>query len=430
MDIAVHDLEEYSPVEGLSKAEEATIFDPGRPHAELIIRVYNAGNVPLYIRTKDGVINYAAPRPTIWVSGQNKGTAYVEVVHKNTQNSGQKRDAIFRYRLNPKLLCKGCAVHLKQLGLYVSPDQNFLSNMIPDEETQPVDRFRDLVHKTLAGMKQCPISVIISDPTGTLDHLFAIVDRRIYRIPVLHTREYGKTCIVRFAGVDQMDSEAIYDFTLDEMLEAFKTQKSFVPHVGNYQFQLFSKLEDAQEVLSKLNTEEVRAALGVTAREKEAARLEYSAKIAELERENASLRKQLEILSGMTKIAEDEQKRANTITLQKLQVDKEQAKVEKANKDVATASIGQSSTAIKAAAVAIPAILGGLGVFLAKMGVVGVGVSSACASIPLVGGLLSGLGAGLGIGAIVKSTTNVVSSIAGAVWDGITSVGSWLTSWF
>ncbi|MDE5757451.1 MAG: hypothetical protein K2H85_02445, partial [Allobaculum sp.] len=243
MDLALREIAEYDEVKDLKPEEAQAIFNPQRPHAFMTVRIYNTGVCAVWIKTKDGVLNYAPSRPTIGIATMTKGYVYVEVVHGSKHNSGRQKDVVFRYRLNPKLLCKGCAVYLKTLGIYVSPDRKFLENMVVPEDTLLVDRLRDLVSRSLNQMKQCPISVILSDPTGELAYVYAILDRTIYRIPVLHTREYGKTCVVRFSGVDEVDSDAIYDFTLDEMLEAFREHKEFTPQIGQYKLMLFGSLE-------------------------------------------------------------------------------------------------------------------------------------------------------------------------------------------
>lgn len=437
------DLYESHEIEEHSKSHTQNgilIFDYTKARFRYEVTLFNISKVPLYCRTSDGTIAKIPRR--VSVASDITPELYIRVVHQEIDQSRRVREKIQQYKVNSRNLDKGCAVYIKLLDLWVSPDKDALLSVPDEKDISVLDQLKAKVHKALYNMRQCPISVIIADPTRELNYVYAILDRSVYKLPVLHTRDYGKHCVVKFQAVDSMENDVIYDFELDEMKAAFAQHQGYTPRVGSYELQLFGTLEDAQEVLSEINTKHTKTILGITAREKEAAKLEYTNKIASLEgqigdltRQNEALRKQVEVMSGLVKLEDEAKKREHSTEIQNLQLDKEKAKVDKSRNDVTASEVGAGAATVKAAAIIIPAICGVLGICAVKFGWIGV-AQSMFAQVGDVGSsVLSSFGGAIGsvLAApfkIISSTVSAIGSVTGAVMSGIAKMGSWISSWF
>lgn len=440
MDLALYESREIEEFPKNCTQNGILVFDYTKARFRYEVTLFNISKIPIYCRTSDGTIAQVPRR--VSVASDINPELYIRVVHQEIDQSRKVREKVQQYKVNPRNLDKGCAVYIKLLDLWVSPDRDALVN-VPDEKNISIlDQLKAKVHRALYDMRQCPISVIIADPTREINYVYAILDRSVYKLPVLHTRDYGKHCVVKFQAVDHMESDVIYDFELDEMKAAFAEHQAFTPRVGSYELQLFGTLEDAQEVLTEINTKYTKTILGITAREKEAAKLEYTNKIASLEgqigdltRQNEALRKQVEVMNGLVKIDDEAKKREHSTEIQHLQLDKEKAKVDKSRNDVTASEVGATATTVKAAAIIIPAICGVLGICAVKFGWIGVAKSMFAQAGEIGSSVLSSLGGVVRsvLAApfkIVGSTISAIGSVAGAAMSGIAKVGSWISSWF
>ena len=407
------------------------LFDETRAHFRATIMIVNNSRTPLYARTKDGQVHHI-PQRLINNNYNSDPAVYVEVKYISRKINRREEVKTHRYKLNPTKLAKGCATYMKEWGIYVSPDSSLLENMPTVEDTQIEDRIRASIQSALANMAQCPISIIINDPSRELRYVFGVLDEQIYKIPVLHTRSLSKTCIVRFSAVDDADSDSIFDFSLDELAQEFSEHQRFCPRVGSYKFELFPTLETAQDRVTAIRSEITKRSLGMSAREKEAARLEVAElikdkdrTIADLNIEVNQLKRTIAILETVVKQGEAATSREHARDILDLKGKVEQTKVQKAQYDVNASSLGYSTTALKTAAVVTPVIVGCIGLAATKMVVpafAGVGIWRMMSTLfPSVTAGCATVFAGIG---------SAIGSIGSSVCKGVKSLCGWVSQWF
>lgn len=369
------------------------LFDPRFAHSSIENFFLNGTKVPLYVRDLTGRIIYVPTRPNCHPNGN---VIFISTTYRAYVNCQKDSITKERYRITPSMVSKGRAVYVRELGLYVSSDKDYLATVsmavLPGEVSQS-----ELISGTLKRFGQCPIKVIINDPSEKIRNVYMVIENRVYQIEVGGNPKFGGTCIVQFASTSSDEAESIVDFDIEELRSAFTETGSMVPQIGDYQFIIFPSFVAAETHVNDTLKELDKQAIGLATREKESLKRTYEEKIKTLEYENTrkdqvikeseteirGLRKQFELIGEREKREAQAVTLENTAALQQLALKKEQARVAKSRNDLQSSDISTTATVVKSAAVVAPLLIGALGMYMSKSSqdVLGRGIS-----VPLIAG--------------------------------------------
>lgn len=345
-------------------------FSRSRPHQGKQTVFFNVTKQPVYVRYNNGQIEKIPTRQSDLYPGE-RGSVYIEVLSGTFRGSVTFRSERTRYQVDSKTLANGAVAYIGEIDVHLSTNKNALAAIEYSAAEKKANSQLKQIANRIDNIKQCPIGVMLNDPTGSLKNVYMIVNDSVYEIPVHKESQYGPVNFVRFCGTSQSIKEAIVDFSISDMLEEFDKSGEFLVELDNYSCRLYPSFETAEEALSRQRAEIVKHISGASARETERLKLEYSTKIAELEatikrlsRDNEDLREHIKSLSTISQVEESRRKREHDLAIQRMNIKKEEARVSKSELDIKSANIGVASSAVKSAAVIVPiAAAGACGAF-------------------------------------------------------------------
>lgn len=368
--------------------KENYLFDRARGHLEISHFILNGTKLLLYVRDAAGGIFKVPPRPCCCEQGN---VILVNTVYNEYTDQLNSQQTVARFKITPSRVGPGRMVYVRELGLYISSDQAMLSKLPLMEVTPDVVK-KAVLSAELARLRQCPIRIILHDPSETLRNVYGIIDNQIYRIPVVKDPRFGGDCIIQFASKYENEAESIYSFDIDELKAAFSSSTGCLkPEIGNYNFLIYPTLADAEEYVSTVLRNTDKKLMLVGQQEREKLKQAYDSKIStledELRKKDGVIRDQEQEIRGLRKLMElsaEKEKRDLQYTtfehqtkIQSLARDREQAKVEKSENDLKVSNATTSATIAKTVAVTVPIALSAIGLYLSK--------GTATSVIPMLG---------------------------------------------
>jgi hypothetical protein len=357
--------------------KENYLFDRARGHLEISHYILNGTKLLLYVRDAAGGIFKVPPRPCCCEQGN---VILVNTVYTEYIDQINNKQTVTRFKITPSRVGTGRMVYVRELGMYVSSDPEMLRKL-PLMEVTPDVAKKALLSAELHRLRQCPIRIILHDPSEALRNVYGIIDNQIYRIPVVKDSRFGGDCIIQFASKYENEAESIYSFDIDELKAAFQSSSGCMkPEIGGYNFLIYPTLVDAEEYVTTVlrNTDKKLMLIGQQEREK--LKQTYDSKIAGLEddirKKDALIKEQDQEIRGLRKLMDltsEKEKRDLQYTtfehqarIQALARDREQAKVEKSENDLKVSNAATGAAIAKTAAVTVPIVLSAVGLYLSK----------------------------------------------------------------
>lgn len=398
--------------------KEDFYFDESRPHLSINHQILNSTRTVLYVRDLGGVISKVPPRPLVSDRGNvvAVNTTYTSFTSKIKETVSKRR-----YKITPSRVSKGRAVYVRELGLYFSVDEAFLKNLPVYQEDDQEDIKTSFISTILKNLQQCPIRIIINDPTEEMKNVYGIIDNRVYRIPIISSPKLGGTCIIQFASKLDDEAEQIFEFDIDELKEMFKQHGCMSPAIGGYNLLLYPSLLDAEEYINTILKEQDKRTITVASQEKEQLKRTYENRISHLElvikdkdQEIQGLKRILELSdlkakrdfanreleyneqSKLTTLEQQQLAKLHQLNLQDKQIAREDARARKSEMDVKSSELGMTTTALKTVTTVAPLVISAAGLYFVWAGgsaaIMGIAIakllSNATASISAVGNIL------------------------------------------
>lgn len=370
--------------------KEDFYFDSNRQHLKITHQVLNSTRTTLYVKDIAGVISKVPARPMVSDRGDIIGvnTTYYSFTDKLTQTVHSRR-----YKITPSRVSKGRAVFIKELGMHFSIDLNFLKNIPVYQENDFADKQSGFISQILNNLQQCPIRIIINDPTEEMKNVYGIIDNRVYRIPIISVPSLGGTCIIQFASKFDDEAEQIFEFDIDELKTTFQQHGCMNPTVGGYNLLIYPTLLDAEEHVNSVLREQDKRTITVAAQEKEQLKRAYEGRITQLELTIKDKDQEIQGLKRILELSDNQSKREfemngfshqekmrqlainNTdltkfyqLKMQDKAIAREDAKVKKSELEVRSSELGMTTTVLKTIAAIAPIVLSVAGLYIAYTG--------------------------------------------------------------
>lgn len=351
------------------------LFDPQHTHFQIAHYILNGTKVALFVKDLTGRIFRVPSRPNCHPGGN---VIFVNTTYRTLVNNSKESRDVIRYRVTPAMVGKGRAVYIRELGLYLSTDQSFLSSLereVLPQEVSPIE----IISGTLNQMKQCPIRIIINDPSETVKIVYCVIANQIYRIETINNPKFGGTCVVQFASTEDEPAD-ICTFDIEDLKMAFDENSQMKPEVGSYNFLMFPTMSAARTHIDDILKELDKQTIGLAAREKDLMKKQHDEDLRllknEINRKDQIIKEQETEIKGLRKMFElncDREKReaqTNTLQvqeqLQQYAVQKEQARVAKSVNDLKSSEVSTSAVVAKSAAVVAPLVAGAIGVYMSR----------------------------------------------------------------
>lgn len=368
--------------------KENYLFDRVKGHLEVSHFILNGTKIMLYVRDASGGIFKVPPRPYCCEQGN---VIFVNTVYTEYTDQLTNSQTVNRYKITPSRVGPGRMVYVKELGMHIASDPTMLRKL-PIMEVTPDVAKKAVLSAELARLRQCPIRIILHDPSESLRNVYGIIDNQIYRIPVVKDPRFGGDCIIQFASKNDDEAEAIHAFDIDDLKAAFASPAGCMkPAIGNYNFLIYPTLADAEEYVSSVLRNADKKMMLIGQQEREKLKQTYEARLTLLEddlrRKDAVIKDQEQEIRGLKKLMEltsESEKRGMQLTtfehqerIQALARDREQAKVEKSENDLKVSNASTGATIAKTAAMTLPVVASMVGLYLSK--------GTATSALPVVG---------------------------------------------